>query len=429
MPGKYYTRVRFVLLFSLIAILLLLRKPDLITNPQLFAEDASLFFRDQLVFPTTAVFFPYNGQFHLVPRTIALFESIFPLPATALLCSMTSIVIHALCLSTFFLPWNRWIIENDLLRAAACLVLATALDGAEMIGFSGPLMWYLFLAGTLLLFRPENGKAQTARARSTAVAAMAVIGLTVAPMLALTPMALWLAVKRRGLQRMLAMTLLSVLVVQVFGLVFSQRSDHPAQPLAGPIMLAWQVAAATVVSWSYAGVVTPLAGKDAAFMVSRLPSIGPPLFMVIGLAILVTWLLTVSPPHDRIRLAAALYLAVGTLASALYTRNLLGLSLTLNSNAAATPARYLFLPGALLVYMICLIVQRIPLRDPRLQAACLVLIFAWGIRSNFHQPPYPDFPWKAAVPKITAWRAARAEGRSMPVEIAIAPAPWFIYLP
>jgi hypothetical protein len=139
--------------------------------------------------------------------------------------------------------------------------------------------------------------------------------------------------------------------------------------------------------------------------------------------------LTVSPPRDRTRLAMGLYLAVGTLASALYTRNLLGLSLTLNSNAAATPARYLVLPGALLVYMICLIVQRLPLRDPRVQAACLLLVFAFGIRNNFHQQPYPDFPWKAAVPKIAAWRAARREGRPKPLEIPIAPVPWFIYLP
>jgi len=258
---------------------------------------------------------------------------------------------------------------------------------------------------------------------------MAVIGMSVAPMLMLTPMAAWLAIKRRGAQRTIALALLAALVVQLFGLAFSQRSDRPPEPLAGVAMLAWQVAAATVVSWAYAGVVTPLAGKDAAFALSKLPSIGPPLFVVIGLVILVTWLLTASPPHERARLAAGLYLAVGTLAVALYTRNLVGLSLTLNSNAAATPPRYAVLAGAVLVYIACLVLQRLPLRDPRLQAACLVLLFVMGIRRNFSQPPYPDFPWKAAVPKIAAWRAARAEGKAKPVAVPIAPPSWIIYLP
>jgi hypothetical protein len=429
MPGKYYTPVRFVILFFLLAVLLLMRKPDILTNPQLYAEDGSVFLRDQLVFPGTAVFSPYNGQFHLLPRMLAMFESFFPLLAVPLLVSIASVLIHSLCLSIFFLPWNRWLIENDLLRAAVCLVLATALDGAEMIGFSGPLMWYLFLAGILLLFRPESGAPQTARGRSASVAAMALIGMSVAPMVMLTPLVIWLAVKRRCVQRMMAVTLLSVLVVQLFALAFAQRTDHPAQPLSGWPILASQVGTATVVSWVYAGVLTPLLGKSPAIVISRFPSIGPPLFAVIGLAIVVTWLLTVSPPHDRARLAFGLYLVLGTLASVLYTRNLIGLSLSLNGNGPATPARYAVLASALLVYMTCLLIQRLPLRDPRLQAACLVLVFALGIRYNFHQQPYADFHWKAAVPKIVAWRAARTEGRPNPLAIPIVPVPWAIYLP
>jgi hypothetical protein len=429
MPGEYHTRARFVLLFLFVVLLLLLRKPDLFSNPQLYAEDGSVFFRDQLVSPRTAVFFPYNGQFHLVPRLIALLASAVPLPAAPLVSSMASVVIHALCLSVFFLPWNRWLISNDLLRAAVCLVLATALDGTEMIGLSGPLMWYLFLAGILLLFRPEDGSPQIAVGRSTAVAAMAVIALSAAPMLTLVPGAIWLVIRRRGVQRTIALALLAGVVVQVFGLMFSHRSEQPAQPLAGFVMLAWQVATATVVSWTYAGVVTPLAGKSGAIALSQLPSMGPPLFVVIGLAVLVTWLLTTSAPTERARLAIGLYLAVGTLASALYTRNLLVFSLTLNGNAPLLPPRYLVLAGALLVYMACLVIQRLPLPDPRLQAMCLVLVFAVGIHANFSQPPYQDFPWKATVPQIVNWRAARAEGKPKPLNVPIAPQLWTIDLP
>jgi hypothetical protein len=429
MPGKFYTPSRFVLLFFLLAGILLLRRPDMLTNPQLYAEDGSVFLRDQLVFPGTAVFFPYNGQFHLLPRILALFESFCPLVAVPVLCSIASVLINSLCLTIFFLPWNRWLIENDWLRAAVSLVLATTLDGAEMLGFSGPLMWYLFLVGILLLFRPESSAPQTTRGRSASVAAMALIGMSVAPMVTLAPMVIWLAIKRRGIQRLIAVTLLAVFVAQFSALAFAPRTDHPAQPLSGWPVLAAQVATATVVTWVYGGVLTPLMGKNFSFTVSRYASIGPPLFAVIGLAIVVTWLLTVSSPRDRARLVFGLYLCLATLASVLYTRNLIGLSLSLTGNAPFIPARYMVLDGALLLYMVCLLIQRLPLRDPRFQAACLVLVFALGIRSNFHQQPYPDFHWKAAVPQLVEWRAAHAQGKPDPLVIPIDPSPWAISLP
>ena len=85
--------------------------------------------------------------------------------------------------------------------------------------------------------------------------------------------------------------------------------------------------------------------------------------------------------------------------------------------------------GAVLLYLACLVLQRLPLRDPRLQAACLLLIFSVGIHSNFHQQPYADFSWKRAVPKIVEWRTLHAAGKPDPMTIPIVPAPWSIYLP
>ena len=426
--GRFYTPARLGLLFLAIAVLLLLRKPDLLGNPQLYAEDASVFFRDQVVSPWSAVFQPYNGQFHLIPRFIALLEALFPISVAPLVCAFLSVIVHAICLSVVFLPWNRWLIGNDLLRAAAAVVLATGLDGEAMIGFSGPLMWYLFLAGMLLLFRPDDPGPEP-RWRSVArVGAMAAIGLSAAPMTVLAPFALWRAIRCRGLQRALAMTLLAAIVVQSFALVFSERSDRPPEPLAGVAMLLWQVAAATMISWAYAGFVTPLAGRNAGVALSALPSTGPPLFVVIGVAVLVTWLLTSSSRQQRARLAIALYAAISPLALALYGRNLVGLALTLNSNAAQTPARYVVLAGAVLVYMACLIIERLRL-PPRFQAACLILVFTIGIIGNFSQPPYPDRHWKDAYPRISAWRSARAAGRVQRLVIPIEPLPWNMVFP
>ena len=428
MTGKYYSPARFAVLFLFLIVLLLLRRPDMLTNPQLYAEDGSVFLRDQLIFPWTAVLFPYNGQFHTLPRLIALFESFFPLTAVPLLCSLVSIVINAFCLSIFFLPWNRWLIESDLLRAAVCVVMATTLDGSEMIGFSGPLMWFLYLAAILLLFRPESDAPETVRERVIIMAAVLLIGLSVAPMVMMIPLAIWLVVKRRGFQQGVAVAFLLAMAFQTFALVFTPRTDHPAN-LPGVLNLTVQVGTATVVSLEYAGVMTPVLGKANSLLISRLGAIGPPLFVVIGLTMMVTWLLTVSPWRDRLRIGVGLYIVFGTLASVLYTRNLVGYSLSLNGNAPFLPARYMVLAGGVLVYMVCLILQRLPLGDQRLQAVCLLLIFSAGIHSNFHQQPYADFSWKTAVPKIDGWRTVHAAGKPDPMAIPIVPTPWSIYLP
>lgn len=429
MSGKYYTRNRFALLFLFLLLLLLFRKPDLLTNPQLYAEDATVFFRDQFVWPRLAFFYPYNGQFHLVPRFIALAETLFPMPAYAMVCTIASLLVHVTCLSIFFLPWNRWLVQNDLLRAAVCVVMATSLEGTEMIGFSGPLMWYLFLAGILLLFRPDSGLPDSPRRRWASVAAMFVIALSAAPMMPLAPIAIWRAIKQRGDRRAVALALLAGLVVQAFALIFGARTEQHALATAGILRLGWRLATATVISWIYPGILTPLAGRDASIYISQYPSIGPGLCIVIAVAIVLTWLLTTATLQDRLRIAVGVYLTLATLASVLYTRNLLGFSEMLTCNAPILPPRYFVVAGALLVYLVCLLLQRLPLRDPRLQALCLLLVFTSGIYQNFRQPPYGNFPWSAVVPQVKEWRTAREQGKPLPMSVPIAPAPWSIYLP
>lgn len=429
MPGKYYTSARFALLFLFLVVLLLLRKPDLLASPQLYAEDATVFFRDQLVTPRIAVFLPYNGQFHLVPRLIALLETLLPIGAYAVFCSLASVLVQALCLGIFFMPWNRWLIPNDLLRAAVCVIMATALEGAEMIGFSGPLMWYLFLAGVLLLFRPQPAE-PSPRRRWLSLASMFVIALSAAPLVTLGPAALWLAVKARGERRFVALAMLAGLFVQSFGLAFSARSDQRAIATKGILMLGWKLGTAVVVSWIYPGLITPLAGKSAAIFISQYPSIGPALCIVIVLSVLLTWMLTTAAPKERLRLVIAIYIALSTIASVLYTRNLIPFSEILTGHAPLLPPRYFVLAGALLLYIACLLIERLPLRDPRLQAGCLIVLFASGIYHNFSQPPYdPQFVWKNIVPRVEQWRMARAQGQSTPSAVLVAPAPWTIYLP
>jgi len=65
--------------FIVIAILILIvRKSDSLSNPQLWAEDGTVFFAQQYEYGAASIFIAYAGYLHIVPRLIAtLTDSIF----------------------------------------------------------------------------------------------------------------------------------------------------------------------------------------------------------------------------------------------------------------------------------------------------------------------------------------------------------------
>lgn len=71
------------------------RAPDLLTSPQLWAEDGGIFFRDQYRNPTPQLFSPYWGYLHFVPRLIAWFSSIFPTLYTPTIYAFLGLVLGA----------------------------------------------------------------------------------------------------------------------------------------------------------------------------------------------------------------------------------------------------------------------------------------------------------------------------------------------
>jgi hypothetical protein len=60
----------FIILFS--------REPDGFLNPQFWAEDATIFFKQNFTLGVEAIWQPYAGYLHLVPRLIAYISGFFP---------------------------------------------------------------------------------------------------------------------------------------------------------------------------------------------------------------------------------------------------------------------------------------------------------------------------------------------------------------
>jgi hypothetical protein len=418
-PGDFYTPRRFVIFFVLLWALLVLRKPDMLTNPQLFAEDGGAFFAEQLVHPGTALIHPYNGYLHVVPRLIALVESVFPVSVVPVICALLTVAIQALCFSVFFQPWNRHIIASDLLRAAACLVMTVAFEGEEAVSFSGVLMWYLFFAAALLLCRPAGDRIQPLW-----LVVMALCGLSCAPLLVILPLAVWRAWKCKGEQRALALVLCGTLIIQLAVFASTPRTDHAA-PIGGSLFLfTSQVGASTLVTWLYRGVLAPLIGKDISKAMNDLPSIGMTLITYTAVIVVLTWVVLRVNARQRLYLAFAMYASLGTIALSLFVRNLLWMAQSITGILLFTAPRYFILASILSVYIVCMVVERTSWRH-EVQAAVLVAVFALGIRGNFAVPAYPDFHWKTHVPAIESWKRTHAG----PLVIPIAGAPWVIHLP
>jgi hypothetical protein len=418
-PGDFYTPRRFAVLFLLLWILLILRKPDMLTNPQLFAEDGGAFFGEQLVHPTTALIHPYNGYLHIVPRLIALIEAFFAVAAAPVICALLTTGVQALCFCVFFLPWNRHIIASDLLRAAACVVMTTAFEGEEAVSFSGVLMWYLFFVAVLLLYRPAEG-----RIRVLWLGVMALCGLTCAPLLVILPWAAWRVWKYRGEERALAMVLCGTLMIQFAVFSMNPRTDHPASLGGSLFLFTTRVYTSTLITWLYRGVLAPLIGKAGSKAINDLPSIGMTLIVHTAVVAGLTWLVLRIEARERRYLVFAMYTALGSLAISLVVRNLLALAQSVTGILLFTAPRYFILASILSVYIACMVVQRSSWR-PAVQAAVLLLVFGLGIWRNFSVPPYPDFHWKAYVPAIEYWKRTHAG----PLVVPVAGAPWVIRLP
>jgi hypothetical protein len=166
---------QFLKLFTclfLLAFILLLRKPDAFLNPQLWAEDGAVFLVEQREDGSQALLNDYGGYYHLIPRLIALFSSVFPLDdipvvynySAVLFILATGLLIHfsrvdlgvpklLFALSLVLIQWfTAAIIPFLILQRPPESWKQGLLDAIEVftIGMTGP---FMLLATPLIIWR------------------------------------------------------------------------------------------------------------------------------------------------------------------------------------------------------------------------------------------------------------------------------------
>src|SRR5262245_30171432 len=141
---------RYLAVAGLLVAVILCRRPDVVSRPQFWAEDGSIFFCDALMlgFPRAVVRlyrgFPFLGQ-----RLIAAFGSLFPIAAAPRVYTTAAIVIEALSVATFSLPRFRHLVRSDALRALFCVACVSLPASVEVFATPTNVGWFI---GLWLLF-------------------------------------------------------------------------------------------------------------------------------------------------------------------------------------------------------------------------------------------------------------------------------------
>lgn len=143
----------------LVTLSILLRRPDLVLNPQFWAEDATQwFYQGYFVGGFKPFTNMYGGYLQVIPQAVtSIAINSLPLPLVPL---FTNVIALAIAVFTFSFLSNkqfRWMISSDFLRGLLCVTVAIAQPGQEIIGTITNVHWLLAISGTLLaLYRAER---------------------------------------------------------------------------------------------------------------------------------------------------------------------------------------------------------------------------------------------------------------------------------
>lgn len=413
-------KLRFFVLSFLIFLLLVLRRPDAVTNPQFWAEDGVVFYASQVLHPGIPTLFEtYKAYLHLIPRLAMAFAAPFPAAASPLITNLLALAITAFCCSLFSLNRYRYLVRSDSLRIAVCLVIATAFQANELIGNITCVHCWALLAALLAVAQPYRGKS----AWLLAIAAL-FAGLSDPAVVMLLPLALWLAIRRPDtLPAALAIGLASLAQAAVFLHAGSAERGPGPQDSIGAI------AGSSLSALVYRTELVPMFGIGP--VMSRPARDFIPV-LLITLALSAVWLTTLWWQLDTTKrriLLTAVYLSIASVVMVVAGRsmapNFLPTGITTWDGE-----RYFLFGSSLFAFLVALSIERW-ISWKRARALLLIAVFAYGIRGNFRATPFTDFHWNQYTADIDRWRSDRRAGHPTPaVLVPINPGgPWKVRLP
>ncbi len=378
------------LALALVALVVSVRKTDALANPQLWAEDAWIFFHQQHTQGARALLVPYSGYLHLVPRLVALaVDACAPLAWVPAAYAWTSLLVLLVVARQALSPRLELPCRVPL---ALALVLVPHVSNEVFLNLAN-LQSILVAWTALLLVRrdPDPARGDPRLLGLADGAALVLCGLTgpFAPLFLPLFLLRWLRQRSRHRAAMLALALAVALVQGA--VLWRNTPPSPAPSQLGPHALAVLLG-----QKAFGGLV----------LGTRLPyRLSPALLCALFAA---TWGVALAGTRGRQRAAVACFLAVGALPLAAVLVKFRSRPDLLVAPGAGM--RYFYGPALFTTWALVVLACQ-PERWKRAVAlALLALVLASSLASGFRSEPLEDLDWRGHSARI-----GREPGLRVPV--------------
>jgi hypothetical protein len=408
-PERLGTRWQFLGTTAVLFVLLILRRPDAFLNPQLWAEDGVIFFKEQLVYGFwQSVLTPHADYLHLVPRLTAALGSLLPVAWVPLVFTSVALLLAATCCSLFVLPSYRYILQSDLQRFWVCLLMAATPYSDEIFGNIANIQWYLGIAAVLIVFHrtPSGSPPRVIPAILIGVAG-ATVACTTPLSVMMAPFLIWRLLRSRSTERIWLGLMTTGVALQVSVIL----TNHNASSSGA----SWdQLLTSTIISFVFRTVFCQIGGLWLATWVSQNGLMSIALTTLMGVTIWFTWFWICGDSRDRRALLISLYLLLSSIGMAMAGRPAFRQDFSSLLPISPRGERYFFLPACVLILLVALTISRIrPSVHPALAALLLCIPFTGGLLKNYRVLPFADFDWAAKAPRIEVWKKAWNAGQEV----------------
>jgi hypothetical protein len=372
---------------AIAGIILFLRFPDALLNPQLFAEGGVVFFSDAYDKGPFALLTPYAGYLHLVPRLVAYFASLLDPGCVPALYNGSAFLCEMLTLAFVFSPRVR-------LPFKPALVLSMVLvpHTGEVINSFINIQWWLALVLIMVALSDDPG---TRPQRWLDWTAILICGLTGPFIVFLLPLFVVRAWLRRSWDS-IALAAFSTLIasIQIYFLI-AARSDFIRNQSPDVKFLSADMGARIFGTY--------LRGYGLGQVSSHWG------WIVVGAAFLgvAGWSVFRRGAFEfERRMLAGAFLCMALAVGLKFVRNPVPISVAIDGD------RYFFLPHVLLGWLLVLAFASLQ-RWPRWIPVGLAAIALAANARYLHQPPMKDYAWKDRVQPIR-----EGKGYSIPINPA-----------
>jgi hypothetical protein len=399
-----------VVLYLVGVALLVLRRPDVLTSPKLWAEDGAIFMKDAfLQHGYRALLAPYSGVVLVVPRLWAEFTTVLPVRLVPASYAAFSLLLDTASLAVVLSRRFSWLMPSFKVRASLFVALVLLPGTWEIHGNLTNSIWY---TGLCLLFLSFATDPQTGAGRALELVVCLLFAFTGAESLVVAP--LFALRWWRTRTRHSAVVMMVVGAGGLFQLV--EVRLHPRTPAQ----------LSSVGPWGFARTFVERVGGTAALGERRLHAWWPSSHtthhaaaLAVGLVLLgtiavlaVRWV----PRPALITFGAAMALLLGAA-----TFGVVGSFRQLNDPAFS--GRYFVAPVALLFLTVAVAAPAV-WNTVRRRSAWLVFlpiaILAFGTGSDARLSPLPQIGWS---------KSARCIASHQSCHVPLNPPGWFVDLP